>query len=649
MLALALRNIRKQFGLQVVLDDISFELHSGETVGLVGPNGCGKTTICGLITGELQPELGTVQISKGVTVGLLRQESELGTDGTLIEEVGEALADIRRLEMELHQWSQRMATGDHKADLDSLMASYEQANNRFIAAGGHGRQRRLYEVLGGLGFCERDHALPIQKLSGGQKCRAALAKLLVGDPSFLLLDEPSNHLDMDAVEWLEGFLKNHPGGVMIISHDRYLLDRVCTRIFELEHRRLTCYRGNYTNFVKNKEVLQLTQQRQFEKDMEFIKKERAFIAKHLAGQRTREAQGRRTRLERRLKAGEFTTEDVLGSKTTNIKFSRSEAGTETVIRAQNLSMSFGDFKLFSQLSFQLLPRQRLGITGPNGTGKTTLLKILIGELQPTAGQVSLAPQLKVGYYAQEHMGLDPAGSVVETIRAKHPEFTEQAARSLLARYRFTGDDAFKLVGALSGGEHSRLRLALLILEEPDLLILDEPTNHLDISSCEALETALQEFDGTLVAVSHDRYFLDRVVNRLLILRHDSFTIHDGNYSSYIGETTTVSGVQSESNNDKVRRTQASGGKGRSKKKRVTKNKSSKATPSKYDPMPIEEIEALLIDRETALARLHERFGRPELYQDPDALAELREEADAAAAELAEIEAVWEDRLDTHQP
>jgi ATP-binding cassette subfamily F protein 3 len=642
------QNVTKQFGGQVVLNDVSVEFSTGHVVGLVGPNGAGKTTLFKLITGQLAPDLGTVTLSKGLEVGYLPQEPEVAEGQTLHDEVLSVFADVLALEQKLQGISEQMAAQPAGPALDELMQQYDRTTARFEAAGGYTYEQRLGEILGGLGFSQADYKLPMAALSGGQKCRAALAKLLLQESQFLLLDEPTNHLDIDAVRWLEKFLAGHHGGAVIVSHDRYLLDRLAERIVEVEGARLRSFPGNYTNYVQTKAVRQLTQDRQFVNDRAFIQKEREFIAKHMGKQRTAEAKGRLKRLERRLAAGEFTLERTSQREKIKIHFGEADrqvtAGKD-VLSVRGLSKAYGEKRLFTDLSLAVPAGSRLGITGPNGTGKTTLLKIVLGQVRADAGEFDLDVKASVGYYAQEATELDPNRTVVQEILTVRQEWLESHARSYAARFLFRGEDPFKRVSQLSGGEQSRVRLMKIILANPNLLILDEPTNHLDIASREVLEEALLEFPGTIIAVSHDRYFLDRICDHLLVMRSNEHALYDGNYSYYIRQVEAERESAALAAGAEKRPKAAKGGKTPRGGGQDAAAAVEKPQRTRFHKLRLEELEQLIIDLETRLMELHERFGEPELYHDATGVSELREEFDAVQAELAEAEQEWNARAE----
>lgn len=640
MATIRLHNVTKQFAGQVVLEGVTLDLHAGETTGLVGANGVGKTTLFRLIHRQLEPDLGTVTLAKGTEIGYLEQEPRVSEERTLHDEAVSAFEDLFALERKMHALSEMMAAKAESPELPKLLEEYDRVNARFVAAGGYAFEQRVNEILGGLGFSPSEYGKPVKVLSGGQKCRLALAKLLLQERQFLLLDEPTNHLDIDAVRWLERFLAGHHGGAVIISHDRYLLDRLADRIIEIENREVCSYPGNYTNYVRAKEVRRLEQQRNYEKDRAFIEKERAFIEKHIGKQRTKEAEGRRKRLERRMKEGEFATEAPREQRNLKLKFGEARRHGHDVLAIEDLSKGFDGHALFADLNLSLRVGDHVGITGPNGTGKTTLLRIVLGDVAAETGTVHLDSKVRVGYFAQDAGRLNPDHTIVQELQDA-AQMTEGEARSYAARFQFRGEDPFKLIGQLSGGEQSRVRLMKLILEDPNLLILDEPTNHLDIPSREALEEALDAFPGTILTVSHDRYFLDRMVDRLLILRPDHHKVYNGNYSYYIDQVEQERAREqaaAEAAALAAKKARRSGAQ-REKKKPVSQQQ------KRLAKMPLEELEALIAQHEARIGELNERFGVAEVYKDAEAVAKLRDEFDTLKAELAEAEEAWLERAE----
>ncbi len=655
-----LESVSRQFAGQVIFSDLSLELHSGQTTALVGANGSGKTTLFRLITGEVPIESGSVSHSRDVEIGYLPQEPTFESATTLKEAVGAAFAELLDMEHRLAELSHRIAELHEAPEAEQLMRQYDRLHARFEAAGGYTFEQRLSEVLGGLGFSPRDYDLPVAALSGGQKCRAALARLLLQDATFLLLDEPTNHLDIDAVHWLELFLKSHSGGAAIISHDRYLLDRLAERTIELVPgrggARAVSYTGNYSAFVEQRETQRLTEARRYEQDQAFIARERGYIARYKAGQRARQAQGRLKRLERQIGSGELATgRESQQRRSASIHFGAASPRSRTqtaVVEVRGLAKAYGDKRLFESLDLDVWTGQRLGITGPNGTGKSTLLKILVGQVVADAGTARVAPTAKVGYFAQDALELDPGRTIIEEIQAVRGDFLERDARQYAARFLFVDDDPFKRVAVLSGGEQSRVRLMKLILSAPDLLILDEPTNHLDIASREALEGALDEFEGTIIAVSHDRYFLDRVIDRLLVIRPEGWRLFPGNYSEYI-ETADRERAAAQAAADAARveaRRKAhaaarSAVRGSDARAAASGGVAPRRPASRYAKLSLEALEALIHDHTARLAALQQRFGDPEIYKDPAALSQLQGELAAVQAELDEAEAAWIERAE----
>ncbi|MCG3129295.1 MAG: putative ABC transporter ATP-binding protein YbiT [Phycisphaerae bacterium] len=646
----------RQFGGDVVIDDLSLELRAGEIVGLVGANGAGKTTLFRLITGELEPDKGAVTRSRGLRLGYLSQEPVVRGERTLHDEVASAFDEILDIEHRIHDISERLARLPAGPEQDDLLSQLDRLQARFETAGGYTMEARMGEILGGLGFSAADRDLPVSALSGGQKCRAALARLLLEEPEFLLLDEPTNHLDIDAVRWLEKYLAAHHGGVVIISHDRYLLDRLAERIVEVARGNASSYPGNYSNYVHVRDLRRLTQERRYEQDRAFIEKERDFIARHLAGQRTKEAQGRRTRLERMIADGELVTNRPPQRRGVRLRFGAEGDLKGEILRAESLRKCYGERRLFSGLDLQLHAGQRLAITGPNGTGKSTLLKILLGEVEADEGAVRWDRAAALGYYAQESTSLDPQSTVLEEIRRDRPELSETQARSILGAFLFTGDDAFKPLGKLSGGEQSRVRLIRLILSQPDVLILDEPTNHLDIASREALEEALLDFPGTIVAVSHDRYFLDRIAQRLLVMRPEGHRFFTGNYSGYIealereqesarAATESARLVAAGTAGAREANASAAGTRKLDAASAETPDDSLARERAEYDRYSIDEIEVFIYEQEQEIARLNDVFADPATYRDPEKIADLQDRLDDARHKLAVLQSAWDERAE----
>ena len=634
MASIQLQDVTVQFGGRVVLDAVSLDLHSGRTVGVVGPNGAGKTTLFRVICGTQTPDMGRCSMSKGLRVGYLSQEPDVDLSRTLHDEALSAFDELLAIEQRMHDLSDEIAAKHDSPELSQLMQKYDQLNERFVAAGGYEHEQQLNEILGGLGFTESDYKLPISVLSGGQRCRVALAKLLLQDHTYLLLDEPTNHLDIDAVRWLERFLAGHSGGAAIISHDRYLLDRLAESIVEVDRARVRTYAGNYTAYRKTQERDELTQEREYTKDKAFIDKERDFIARHMAGQRTKEAQGRRKRLERLLGAGEFTTERVARKREVRFEFDVDPLPGRTMIEVREAAKGYADKSLFVDVTLQVASGERVGITGPNGTGKSTLLKGLLDLVEFDVGEVRIDPKAQIGYYSQQCDDLDPEHTVFGEICNHRPDLGELQVRSLLAQFHFRADDVFKPLGKLSGGEQSRVRLLKLLLSSPNVLVLDEPTNHLDIPSREALESALADYPGAILAVSHDRYFLDRLVQHLLVMRGGQHTHVRGNYSDYIQALEQQSA-------DKFAAKSAKKGDSR---KNAAKPKSPKPR-GKFDRMGLRELEEQIMTLEAELQDFDKLFADPGVYKDAEAVVRLRTRLEEVKRELAEAERAWSRRAD----
>ena len=520
-----LEHITKSFAPYLILDDVSAAIERGDRIGLIGKNGSGKTTLTEIIAGIIQIFDGSVSTSKGLRIGYLSQEPNLDPTCSLRQEILKVFREQQSLENEMLHLSERM---EHEEN-STLLSEYAKLQEQHERMGSFDYEHQISRTLGGLGFEVADLRLETRVLSGGQKSRAALAKLLLEKPDLLLLDEPTNHLDIKAIEWLENFLNSeYSGAVLIVSHDRYLLDRVVRKIWELDDHRINVYRGNYTKYLESKRLSVLEHERSYAKQQRFIAHEEEFIARNIAGQRTREAQGRRKLLNRieRLEKPDHNRRSM------SIHFTPDARGGNDILQGQDLGMRYGDKTVFKNLDIEVYRRDVVGIIGPNGAGKTTLFRLILGALEPTDGELKIGANLRFGYYDQELMSLNLDNEVIDEIWELRPMHTQEEIRSFLGRFLFSGDEVFKQIRHLSGGEQSRVMLAKLLLENANVLLLDEPTNHLDISSREALEKALSEYPATTFIISHDRYLLSKLATKLLIFEAGTANLFVGTYAEY---------------------------------------------------------------------------------------------------------------------
>jgi ATP-binding cassette subfamily F protein 3 len=539
-----LDNIVHSYGTQTVLDGVAWEIQAGQKIGLVGPNGAGKSTLLRIIAGQLKPDSGFVHRHKETCVGYLAQEPVLDPEHTVWEEVLSASADLVRVEEGLRRLEARMADplvyGD-EAELQRVLAAHARAQAEFERLDGYRHQSRAREALLTLGMDEADLHLPVSALSGGQKKLVGLAKLLAVGADLLLLDEPDNHLDLAGKRYLERFIASFPGTVVIVSHDRYLLDETVTLIAEVEDRRLTCYLGNYSAFAVEKQLQLLRQQQQYEAQQKEIARIEAAIARFeqwasivVDERHARQARSRRKMLERM----ERIEKPVLERRRMGLELN-GWRGSQKVLEIADLDKAFaagsdgaGEEQIvLAGLNLLIWHGERVGLLGPNGAGKSVLFRCILGWEEPTGGMVRIGPSVRVGYYAQEHETLTPARTLIEELRQVKPMYEQQAVR-LLGQFLFPYEMVRKRVGDLSGGERSRMQLARLMLSDANFLLLDEPTNNLDLPSCEVLENALDEFEGTVLVISHDRYFLDRVVDRIVELEDGALTEYPGDYTYY---------------------------------------------------------------------------------------------------------------------
>lgn len=567
MSLIRLENVTKLYDPDVILDNISVSIAHGDRIGLIGRNGTGKTTLIKIMSGLLANFKGKVVSAKGLRIGYLSQEPDLARDCTLRQEMLKVFEKRRTLEDKMLLLAEQMET----QEAPHLLEAYARIQEQHERLGGYDYEHQVNRILSGLGFPEQDFNLPIRVLSGGQKSRATLAKLLLEAPDLLLFDEPTNHLDIKGIEWLENYLNTeYNGAVLVVSHDRYFLDKVVRKVWELAEHKITIYRGNYSKYVETKKVEQLVGDRAFKKQQTFIEHEEDFIRRNIAGQRTREAQGRRKKLAR-LERVEKPKPDA---PTLKLNFTPETRGGNDILRCKDVGKAFGEKAIFKALNFEVYRRDVVGIIGANGTGKTTLFRMILGEESATEGEMWVGPTLKFGYYTQELEGLNPNNEIIDEIWELRPQQTQGEIRSFLGKFLFSGDDVFKQIGNLSGGEQSRVMLAKLLLTNANVLLLDEPTNHLDIPAREALEAALAEYPATLFIISHDRYLLNNLATKLLIFDGTpggTANLFEGTYAEYAAQQENQQPNETE-NTQEPQSSQTSPQKSKSKSKSKRKRK-----------------------------------------------------------------------------
>jgi ATP-binding cassette subfamily F protein 3 len=528
-------HLSKSYGAQDVLSGVSLTIPRQARIALIGPNGIGKSTLLHLLAGIEQPDGGSLQFARGLEIGFLPQESSYGVQDYAGDTVWElcqgAFADLLRSEQTLRELEQAMAD---PRQVDEAMVRYGALQESFELAGGYTYEARIRQVLGGLGFAPEELETPINRLSGGEKTRTLLARLLLEDPDLLILDEPTNHLDLEAIEWLESWLRDFAGAAVIVSHDRYFLDRVIDQIWELSPEGISLFRGDYSSYLQQRAQRMALLEARFNAQQAHIAKEQDYIQRNIAGQNTRQAQGRRKRLERMLRDEAVVLPET--SRTAQIRFEQAKRSGDIVLQTSGLAIGYpdADAPLFSVPDLTLLRGECVALVGPNGAGKTTFLKTLLGDLEPFSGEVTLGAGLQCGYFEQAHESLRPEKTLLEEVLGSDPSLRISEARSLLGRFAFSGDEVKKQVKVLSGGERGRLALLKLVLQGANLLLLDEPTNHLDIPSQETLQAALEVFNGTILLVSHDRYLIRALASQVWVVTPDEgqLEVHVGGYDAY---------------------------------------------------------------------------------------------------------------------
>lgn len=639
---LSCNNITKTFGTDAILSDCSFHIEEREKAAIVGPNGAGKSTLLKIIMGRLPADDGTVTISKDKTLGYLAQHQNLSSDGTIYDELLSVKKDIIALEEKIRETEQQMknATGEQ---LDTLLDQYTKMNHQFELENGYAYQSEIVGVLKGLGFTEDDFSLPVNTLSGGQKTRVALGKLLLSKPDIILLDEPTNHLDMESIRWLENYLLGYNGSVIIVAHDRYFLDRIVTKIIEIENTHVTVFSGNYTAYADKKKILRNMQLKEYLNQQREIKHQQEVITKLKQFNREKSIKRAESR-EKMLDKLEVVDKPAEINDKMNIELNPSVISGNDVLSVSHLSKAFDDNTLFTDISFDIKRGERVALIGNNGTGKTTILKIINDILPADSGEIKLGSKVTIGYYDQEHHVLDPDKTLFDELQDAYPDLNNTQIRNTLAAFLFTNDDVFKYIRDLSGGERGRVSLAKLMLSNANFLILDEPTNHLDMVSKEILENALNSYTGTVLYVSHDRYFINTTATRIIELVGQTTVNYIGNYDYYIEKKDALTAA-------------ALAGKPADSSSAVSAaQKSAQKESAKADWKQSKEEQALLKKKKNELKKTEERItviedrlkaieeesALPEVCTDTARLLELHKESTKLSEELDALYEKWEE-------
>ncbi|EJO23814.1 ABC transporter, ATP-binding protein [Selenomonas sp. FOBRC6] len=626
--------LEKAYGIRTLFSHVNFEVQRGDKVGLVGANGTGKTTLMRLLLGREESDGGQIVMDRADTVGYVEQQAAFSHD-TLYDELRSAFSDLIALRTEKERMEHDIASGAAGAE---ELAAYGNLVTRFEAMDGYDFESRIRRVAFGLGFSEADLAKDVRHFSGGQTTRICLAKALLREPDFLFLDEPTNHLDIGMIEWLEKFLQSYRGGVLLISHDRYFLDRVATRILELDHAEVTAYTGNYTHYMRVKNDRRAALQSAYEKQQAQIKKTEEYISRYRAGIKAKQARGRQSQLNRLERI-------VLPPEAARFKyfaFTKPTECAQRVAELEDITFAYpGGQRVLDRISLLIRKGDGVALIGENGVGKTTLLQILVGELE-ASGRLKIGSRVKIGYFSQQHEGLDPSKTILDEICYTFG-LDEETARNYLGAFLFHGDDVQRLIGALSGGEQARVAFLKLMLTGANFLVLDEPTNHLDIPAREAVEEALMAFPGTFIAVSHDRYFLDKTANCTLELRDGKITEYLGNYSYYLMKKEAEAEEAAEARSaEKAERSPSPVQEEKPREEKMPpKTAVHSAIPAARRQEMLERTEAEIAMAEAELKGLEYEMNRPETQLDPERSREIAEAYAAKELEIMQRYEKWE--------
>lgn len=627
---LSCNNISKSFGTDVIIKSCSFNIEDHEKAAIVGINGAGKSTLLKIITGIEPADTGLVTLAKDKTLGYLSQQQNLNSDNTIYDELLSVKQYILDMEAQLRSIENQMKSADDTA-LETLMKKYSDLNHEFELNNGYAYKSEITGVLKGLGFAEEDFTLNVNTLSGGQKTRVALGRLLLSKPDIILLDEPTNHLDMESISWLENYLLNYSGAVLIVAHDRYFLDKIVSKIIELDNGNATVFSGNYTDYASKKAILRNMQLKEYLNQQREIKHQEEVITKLKQFNREKSIKRAESR-EKMLNKMEFVDKPEILNDKMDIKLEPNVISGNDVLTVDNLTKGFDGTVLFDNISFQIKRGERVALIGSNGTGKTTILKLINGIIPADSGSIYLGAKVNIGYYDQEHHVLDPDKTIFDEIRDAYPNLNNTQIRNTLAAFLFTNEDVFKYIKDLSGGERGRVSLAKLMLSNANFLILDEPTNHLDITSKEILENALNSYTGTVLFVSHDRYFINSTATRIIELANKTVVNYIGNYDYYL-EKKDILGAKPITNN-----TSKSSSSAISKLNwQEEKVKQAQQKKIKNEIKRTEERMALI---EAEIEELDNMYADPAISSDTAKLMEIHTRKEALSKELDELYDKW---------
>lgn len=629
MIVLSCSNISKSYGINPVLEDISFTIEDGDKIGLIGLNGSGKTTLFNILAKETFNDGGDIYVQKDLKIGYLKQHTDMESNLTVFDECLQVFQHLIEMEEVLRNLEEEISTESLRGSsqkLDSLLNEYSILLDEFNNQNGYGYKSAIRGVLKGLGFSEEEMDKDTNILSGGQKARLSLAKLLLEKPDILLLDEPTNHLDIDAINWLENYLKEYDRAVLIISHDRYFLNNVVQKIFHLENMNIKIYNTNYSKYMEQRKKDLEILKKQYENQQREVKRQEEIIQRfsNYGGKRyIKQAQSRQKLLDKMK-----LIDKPLDDKKAKINFEPKVKSGRDVLRVEKLGKNFGDFRLFENIDFAVYRGERVGLIGPNGVGKTTLFKTILNELPYEEGKITIGHHVHIGYFDQEQTDLDLNNTVIDEIWDDNPKLNHYEIRSILSRFLFIGDDIFKEIRDLSGGERGRLALLKMMLSDANFLLMDEPTNHLDIDSKEVLEDALIDYEGTLFVISHDRYFLNRVTNKILELTEEGISEYLGNYDYYLEKKNET--IVEEEGEFKTK-TQI---------KLERKKEKEKQQLYRRKKKEIANLEKLIEQKEINIDKLDQLLCNPEIYDEPDKAIELSKEREELQLKLDYLYDEW---------